>query len=80
MKERPVRNRDDFVAYVRGLIVDLRQNPQDWENRNLETYLEGLASWVQDMDGYYENFGLEKPRDVNWDFMADVLSAASVYE
>ncbi|EXT52998.1 hypothetical protein J812_3984 [Acinetobacter baumannii 25977_9] len=35
------------------LVNDLSTN--QWENDNLADYLEGINSWVDDMDGYFEN-------------------------
>ncbi|MGY5360334.1 DUF7660 family protein [Cronobacter dublinensis] len=40
-----------------------------------------MASWIEDMDGYYLNKGLPVPdHNVNWAFIADILRAAKVYE
>lgn len=77
---KTVNDRDSFVNFVTKLCQDLKTRPTSWENRNLEVFLEALGSWVEDMDGYYENMGREAPKDVNWKVFADALMAARIYE
>jgi len=54
---KAVRDRDSFVEFVAKLSADLRADSGAWGNRDLGRYLDALASWVEDMDGYYENQG-----------------------
>lgn len=75
-----VRSREDFVAFVKALSQDLRDNPSTWENANLERFLEALSAWVEDMDGYYLNQGKPVPRQADWKVAADMLMAAKLYE
>jgi hypothetical protein len=44
------------------------------------TYLEAMQSWVEDMDGYYLNKGLQLPEKVDWKIFATILVAAKIYE
>jgi hypothetical protein len=62
------------------LIADLKNNPVYWENRNLESYLEAIADWTEDMEGYYQNTNQPIPNNINWKVFADILIAASMYE
>lgn len=48
-----ISNREDFVLFVYELSKSFRTNPESWENKDLGAYLEALAAWVEDMDGYY---------------------------
>jgi hypothetical protein len=75
-----VSTREEFVKFVNSLALDLEINPEDWENRSLGDFLSSLASWVEDMEGYYENMELPQPPNVSWQFFAEVLMAAKVYE
>jgi hypothetical protein len=75
-----VTDRESFVRFVELMSLDLKKNPQAWENRDLSSFLEALAGWIEDMDGYYENQKLEKPKNINWQFMTDALMAARIYE
>ena len=75
-----IQSREDFVEFVRGLSKDFHDNPADWENVTVERYLEALAAWTHDMDGYYKNSGETPPTDINWHFIAQLLLAAKIYE
>lgn len=75
-----VESREDFVQFVKALSEDFRRNGESWENQRLDRYLEALAAWVADMDGYYQNSGETAPRNVPWRFIAQVLLAATIYE
>jgi hypothetical protein len=75
-----VCSREDFVVFVKALSKDLRDNPATWENGTLERFLEALAAWIEDMDGYYLNQGKPVPQQPDWKVAADMLMAAKVYE
>jgi hypothetical protein len=77
---KAVKDREDFVVFLSKLSNDLKADPGSWENRDLDSYLEALVSWIEDMDGYYQNTGRELPRDVKWHVFADALMAARIYE
>ncbi|AVJ16094.1 hypothetical protein CLM71_02550 [Serratia sp. MYb239] len=76
----PVSSKDGLVKLVLALAKDLKDNPDEWENKDLSSYLEAIASWIEDMDGYYENTNQPLPKDTNWKVLADILMAAKVYE
>jgi len=75
-----VNDKKSFANFVLKLCADLRENPRLWENQDLGKFLEALGAWIEDMDGYYENMGVEMPRNANWKIFADALMAARVYE
>ena len=75
-----IRSRADFVEFVRELAHSLQQSPEGLENRDLPSYLEALAAWVEDMDGYYRNRGETPPEPPGWKAFAQMLLAARVYE
>lgn len=75
-----IQTRADFVAFARALNNDLRNNPQSWNNKELEQYIEALASWAEDMDGYYLNNGEPAPEKPDWKMVANMLLAAKMYE
>lgn len=74
-----IESREDFVRFVEALRTDLLEDPASWENENLSDFLEALASWVQDMDGYYRNQDKPLPNP-DWKAIADMLMGAKVYE
>jgi hypothetical protein len=75
-----IRSREEFVAFVRALVSRFREVPGEWENNELPSYLDALAAWVEDMDGYYKNRGEALPDPPGWNTLAQMLLAARVYE
>ena len=76
-----VRTKEDFAEFLCLLARNLRDHPEEWENTNLEQYLQGIRGFVEGMEGYYANVGatvnLVGP---GWRVLADVLLAGRVYE
>ncbi len=79
-KINSINSKEDFISFVELLIVDLKNNPDEWENKKLDSYLEAVASWTEDMDGYYQNNNLDIPQNVEWKVFANILIAAKMYE
>ena len=75
-----IQEREDFVTFVHALLKRLKESSQTWENRDLESYLEAMAAWVEDMDGYFQNIGQAVPKNPSWKLLAQILIAASIYE
>ena len=75
-----ISSRKDFVVFVRALSDSLRSSPNDWENTDLERFLDALAAWVQDMDGVFKNRGESPPHTPDWKLVGEMLLAASIYE
>ncbi|MER5514267.1 hypothetical protein [Streptomyces sp. NPDC002763] len=50
------------------------------ENADLASFLETLAAWIDDADGWYGNAGRSLPADGDWSFFARALRAATSYE
>ena len=75
-----IQSREEFIAFMRDLSKDFRNNNVTWENDTLERYLDALAAWAEDMDGYYKNRGEATPVDINWKFISQLLLAAKYYE
>ncbi|MDR1714980.1 MAG: hypothetical protein LBS20_03975 [Prevotella sp.] len=75
-----VKDKQDFVDFIEILIKDLKENSNEWENKSLESFLEAMANWIEDMEGYYHNNNLPIPENINWNVFANVLIAAKMYE
>lgn len=75
-----LNTKEDFISFLELLVQDLRNNPGEWENKKLESYLEAAASWTEDMEGYYENNNQPIPKNVDWKLFANILMAAKMYE
>jgi hypothetical protein len=74
-----VRTRQDLVEFIRALNTNLLENGDNWENPTLERYLDAMAAWIADMDGFYKNQGVKVPK-ANWQLMGQILLAATIYE
>lgn len=75
-----IETRAHLVAFIETLRSDLRAQPEKWENASLDSFLGALASWTEDMDGYYQNRGLEAPQTPTWKTLGEMLAAARIYE
>ncbi|MBI6550528.1 DUF7660 family protein [Xenorhabdus lircayensis] len=80
MNTKEIKTREDFIEFLETLSSNARNNLNEWENKDLPSYLEAMSSWIEDMDGYYVNQKLSVPENINWTFIADILMAARVYE
>jgi hypothetical protein len=75
-----IANREDFITFVRELLRVLESDPESWESRDLDSFLEALAAWTEDMDGYYRNVGRQIPKQPTWQTFGEILAAAKMYE
>lgn len=75
-----IRTRQDLSRFVQTLRHDLLRNEDGWENPTLERFLEALAGWITDMDGYFENQNIPEPGQPDWKLVGQMLFAASMYE
>jgi hypothetical protein len=75
-----VNSKEEFVKFISDLINDLKNNPDSWENLNLEDYLVAMQSWLEDVDGWEQNTCIHIS-DMNvWKLMANILYVAKIYE
>lgn len=49
-------------------------------NTDIQSYLEGIASWVDEMEGYYKNVGKNAPQNIDWSFVATLFYVGKIYE
>lgn len=76
-----VTDRQSFIAFLDLLRQDLLQNPDEWENKTLDTFLEALSAYANDVQGYFENTGQPVNADEpSWQTFADIFKGAKMYE
>ncbi len=78
-----INSREDLISLLKEMALDLKENPDEWGNGNLEDFLGAMAGWIEDMDGYYDNLEISKEVDLDsfkWRVVADILLAARIYE
>lgn len=80
LQVQKIQTKKDFINFLRDLKKDYLKNSSSWENKDIETFLEAMASWVEDMDGFYINQGLPVPEKPDWKVFADILMGGKIYE
>lgn len=48
-----VNSKEEFLEFLYELRCDKEQKSEEWENRDITLYLEGICSRVEDMVGDY---------------------------
>jgi len=76
-----VTNRQSFIRFLELLHQDFLRNKDEWENSNLERFLEAMTAYANDVQGFYintnQNVNADNP---SWQVFADILRGAIVYE
>jgi hypothetical protein len=75
-----IQSHPDFVAFAHALVKNLKEKPEEWENRDLPSFLEALVAWVEDMYGYFQAKGDSLPLQASWKMLGEIFLAAKVYE
>jgi hypothetical protein len=74
-----VSGRADFAAFVWNLLRNFRSHPEAWENNELESFLHGLARFVESVDGYYRFWSVPvDAEEPTWRNFAEILVGARV--
>jgi len=74
-------DRLQFIDFLKELRSEYINHPDNWENKNIDDYLEALISYTEDIQGYYDNTGQKIDADKpDWKVFADILNGASIYE
>lgn len=69
--------REEFLTFIEKFQTESK----DFENNTLESFLEAMARYSRDIDGYYSNTGQSIDLNkVNWKVFADILQGAATYE
>jgi hypothetical protein len=75
-----VNSKEDLADFIDAMREDFLRNPEDWENHTLDRFLDAMAAWVREMEGFYRNTGRPSVDTPTWSVFADILSAARIYE
>lgn len=78
-----VNNRDGFHKFLTLLKEDLQNNPGEWENKTLDSFLEAMATYTKAIEHYYANNNIDINIDNSnplWRVFADILLGAKIYE
>lgn len=76
-----VADRQTFIKFLDLLRKDFLENREEWQNKNIEDFLEAMTRYTEDIQGYYDNtnqnIDANKPR---WEIFADTLKGSKIYE
>ena len=76
-----VTDRQSFINFLKLFHQDFLTNENEWENSNLERFLEAMISYSKDIQGYYNNTHQNvNANTASWKVFADILKGAKVYE
>lgn len=75
-----IMNKEDFLCFMEKLKEDSQLNGEEWENKEIYSYLAGISSWLEDMEGYFHNMGMVMPTDIDWQFIATLFYVGKIYE
>lgn len=67
---KEIKTQEEFIVFLEKLIKNKVECPQDWENDNIESFLEGIHGYC--CDKIFEN--------LRWQDFAEILLAGRVYE
>lgn len=74
-----VRTKQQFIKVIFELLDG--NDAIEWENETAYSFLQALAAWLNDSDGYYKNKNIEMDTEIaSWQLFAEALHAASIYE
>ena len=79
-RAKKVDSKNGLINFLNLLIKDYEENPIEWENKRIDEYLEAMKSWIEDMEGFYNNNSLTVPHNINWSFLAHILGVGKIYE
>lgn len=74
-----IESRSDLISFLHALRWNLARDPSSWHNVELESYLNAIAEFVNDMD---ENARVDSEihtGQLTWRQVAEIFNAASTY-
>ena len=75
-----VSNKQQFLEFVNLLSTDYQKNIDEWENKSIDLFLQAIEGWMEDMEGFYENSGLDTPKNIVWKLLSIMLYVGKIYE
>jgi hypothetical protein len=81
MEPSGVNDRQSFIHFLHEFRNNYLLDREQWENKTLDQFLEALASYAEDIQGYYDNVMPSMNADIpSWRVFADMMMGASMYE
>jgi hypothetical protein len=67
---KKIKTQEEFASFLNYLVKNLKEQPIEWENDNLASFIDGMAGYCID----------QKQEAINWQVFAEILLAGKVYE
>lgn len=73
-----VTDKESFLKFMKALIDDYRNNPDEWEHDTIDYYLDAIMAWIIDFSSCERN-------NIDWDkidysTIAELFFAGKIYE
>lgn len=78
-KYEPVKSKQELSDFIDSIAAQIKANPNEYPNTNLVSFLEAMARWIHDSDGYYMNQGVPIPPLVCLSSIRDAIGGGLVY-
>ena len=75
-----IKSKSEFIEFIVNLVTYLEVHPDEHLVISVIPYLNAIAAWTKDMDGYYQNHGEKPPKEPTWRTIGEILVAALYYE
>lgn len=75
-----IKHREDLIRLIREICDQVATHADEWPNSDLPAFLEAMAAWIEDMDGYYAGRGEQVPRHLSWKNVGEIIATALIYE
>ena len=73
--------RQEFISFLKKFRADYHKNPDRWENKTLDDFLEAMQAYTEDIQGYYDNTKQNINADkFDYKVFSDILEGAAIYE
>lgn len=74
-----VNTKEDFIRFVRKKASDLRFGDAQWENLDLQTFLDGLTNYTVEAMTPEDGAEQSKAEEPSWNLFARILEGATRY-
>ena len=68
-----VKDKESFLFFLKRLSEDFAENPDEWQNGTIESYLECIAAWLKSDDD-------KELAHTDYKEMAKLFYAGKIYE
>jgi len=75
-----ISNREQLIRALNALVDRIAESHEPIENDRTEIFLEALTRYVEDIDGWYKNQGLDIAAVSPWQVFYDSIEGALIYE